>query len=147
MIDNKWHNDYNKHSPVTVTLTLGWCIHVCETLTATQSDSCWQQFNISREILRAGGASLSFVYLKGSPEMIKRRLENRENHYFKAGLLQTQFDTLEVYSRSIKQNNKSIKREIYILGTKWWNWGVNNCWLQSKFGDSCWIYSQPRILE
>ena len=38
--------------------------------------------------------------------------------FFRAEQARTQFDTLEVYSRSIKQNNKSIKREIYILGTK-----------------------------
>ena len=54
-----------------------------------------------REILVSGGASITFIYLKGSQELIKRRLEERANHYFKAELLQSQFDTLEV-SHTIK---------------------------------------------
>ena len=49
-----------------------------------------------REMLVGGGASITFIYLKGSQELIKRRLEERANHYFKAELLQSQFDTLEV---------------------------------------------------
>ena len=54
-----------------------------------------------RELLVGGGASITFIYLKGSQELIKRRLEERANHYFKAELLQSQFDTLEV-SHTIK---------------------------------------------
>ena len=36
-----------------------------------------------------------FVYLMGSKEVIGSRLTNRQGHYFKAELLQSQFDTLE----------------------------------------------------
>ena len=38
---------------------------------------------------------LVFIYLKGSQEVIERRLTNRQGHYFKAELLQSQFDALE----------------------------------------------------
>ena len=36
-----------------------------------------------------------FVYLKGSFELIKKRMENRKGHFFNLELLQSQFDTLE----------------------------------------------------
>jgi len=38
---------------------------------------------------------MRLVYLKGSPETIRRRLKSREAHYMKAGLLESQFDSLE----------------------------------------------------
>ena len=38
---------------------------------------------------------LIFVYLKGSKDMIEKRLTSRKGHYFKADLLQSQFDALE----------------------------------------------------
>ena len=37
-----------------------------------------------------------FVYLKGSKQMIEERLLRRENHYFKANMIETQFMVLEV---------------------------------------------------
>lgn len=39
--------------------------------------------------------SCKFVYLKGSFELIKKRMENRTHHFFSPELLQSQFDTLE----------------------------------------------------
>ena len=56
------------------------------------------QYNIklSREILSPSGAGVVFVYLKGSKQMIEDRLLSRENHYFKASMIQTQFHALEV---------------------------------------------------
>ena len=41
------------------------------------------------------GEKVLFVYLMGSKEVIGSRLTNRQGHYFKAELLQSQFDTLE----------------------------------------------------
>ena len=38
---------------------------------------------------------LLFVYLKGSKDVIEKRLTKRQGHYFKADLLQSQFDALE----------------------------------------------------
>lgn len=39
--------------------------------------------------------SARIVYLEGSYELILKRLEERASHFFKASMLQTQFDTLE----------------------------------------------------
>ncbi len=48
-----------------------------------------------RERVRAGNDGLRFVYLKGDPALLQRRLEQRRGHYFGADLLESQFDTLE----------------------------------------------------
>ncbi|MFW5769594.1 MAG: gluconokinase [Spirochaetota bacterium] len=48
-----------------------------------------------REILAEGFPQIRFVYLKGSFETFKRRMERRENHYMKPGMLESQFETLE----------------------------------------------------
>ena len=42
-----------------------------------------------------------FVYLKGTFEEISQRLEARKNHFMPAGLLQSQFDILEVPTNAI----------------------------------------------
>jgi len=36
------------------------------------------------------------VFLKASPEQIENRLDRREDHFFNAGLLKSQFAILEV---------------------------------------------------
>ncbi len=41
------------------------------------------------------GVDVVWVYLKGSPELIRRRLEERPHHYMKAGMLASQFAALE----------------------------------------------------
>ncbi len=38
---------------------------------------------------------IRFVYLKGSYELIRGRMEARENHYMKADMLRSQFEALE----------------------------------------------------
>jgi carbohydrate kinase (thermoresistant glucokinase family) len=38
---------------------------------------------------------LQFIYLKGSAELIRERLQHREGHYMPAGLLNSQFRDLE----------------------------------------------------
>ena len=48
-----------------------------------------------RDILSEGDADPHFVYLKGSYDLLKERLENRAGHFFKAELLQSQLDALE----------------------------------------------------
>ena len=50
----------------------------------------------SREMLSPGESRVVFVYLRGSKQMIQDRLRRRENHYFKADMIQTQFAALEV---------------------------------------------------
>jgi len=48
-----------------------------------------------RKLLASKSNTITWVYLKGSFELIQSRLEHREGHYMKSGLLQSQFDTLE----------------------------------------------------
>jgi gluconokinase len=48
-----------------------------------------------REQLRAGLEGVQFVYLRGSFALIWRRLAARTDHFMKAEMLRSQFDTLE----------------------------------------------------
>jgi len=48
-----------------------------------------------REFLEQKDREVFFVYLKGDYELIRKRLEERSNHYMKAGLLSSQFEALE----------------------------------------------------
>ena len=48
-----------------------------------------------RDRLQAGLKNVRWVYLKGSFELIEARLKARKGHYMKAGLLESQFATLE----------------------------------------------------
>jgi gluconokinase len=48
-----------------------------------------------RDRLAAGLKELRWVYLKGSFELVEARMKAREGHYMKAGLLESQFATLE----------------------------------------------------
>lgn len=48
-----------------------------------------------REVLGGGQRKVRFVYLKGSRELIHKRLKARAGHYMKAGLLESQFGALE----------------------------------------------------
>ena len=60
-----------------------------------------------RKLLASKSKPINWVYLKGSFELIQSRLEKREGHYMKSGLLQSQFDTLEEpkYGISISIDN------------------------------------------
>ena len=49
-----------------------------------------------RTLLTSKINEVKFVYLSGSRELIKKRIENRSNHFMKLYLLESQFDTLEV---------------------------------------------------
>ena len=48
-----------------------------------------------RFALGAGDPDRKFIYLKGSFELIKSRLEHRTDHFFNPALLRSQFDALE----------------------------------------------------
>ena len=47
-----------------------------------------------REVL-AKDVPITWVYLKGSPALIRARLRHRPNHFMKADMLASQFDALE----------------------------------------------------
>ncbi|MDF5721673.1 MAG: gluconokinase [Rhizonema sp. PD37] len=55
-----------------------------------------------RQILLVDHEQMKLVYLKGSFELIKQRLEERSHHYMPLELLQSQFDTLEEPTDAIK---------------------------------------------
>ncbi len=48
-----------------------------------------------RDRIVAGLPQARFVYLKGSPELIRSRLAQRKNHFMPPGLLESQFADLE----------------------------------------------------
>ena len=48
-----------------------------------------------RDILRGHDQDIRFIYLKGSYELLQKRLAERAGHFFNPSLLQTQLDTLE----------------------------------------------------
>ena len=48
-----------------------------------------------RDILNVDPAQVRFVYLKGSPELIHSRVQQRSGHYMKAGMVNSQFNALE----------------------------------------------------
>jgi gluconokinase len=48
-----------------------------------------------REVLNVDPQQVRFVYLKGSPELIYARVNQRSGHYMKAGMVKSQFAALE----------------------------------------------------
>jgi gluconokinase len=48
-----------------------------------------------RDIIIGDRAQVQLVYLKGDPKLIRTRLACRHGHFMPAGLLETQFETLE----------------------------------------------------
>jgi gluconokinase len=57
--------------------------------------ACSALRQVYREKLSAGLPALRFIYLKGSEELIRARLEQRDNHFMPAALLDSQFAVLE----------------------------------------------------
>ncbi|RYC52889.1 gluconokinase [Flagellimonas olearia] len=70
-----------------------------------------------RSLLRAGmGSDMQFIYLNGSFDLVKSRLENRKDHFMPIALLKTQFEALEPPSKaiavSIAQQPDQIVQEV-----------------------------------
>lgn len=70
-----------------------------------------------RSLLRAGmGNDMQFIYLNGSFDLVKSRLENRKDHFMPIALLKTQFEALEPPSKaiavSIAQQPDQIVQEV-----------------------------------
>lgn len=57
--------------------------------------ACSALKQVYRDRLAKGITDLLWVYLKGGFDLIQGRLEARKGHYMKAGLLESQFATLE----------------------------------------------------
>ncbi len=48
-----------------------------------------------------GGATLRLIYLRGSKELIRQRMQSRENHFMPTALLDSQFASLEEPTNAI----------------------------------------------
>jgi gluconokinase len=57
--------------------------------------ACSALKGVYRDILRKGDKDVTFVYLKGTPELLRERIKTRTGHFFDPALLQSQLDTLE----------------------------------------------------
>jgi gluconokinase len=57
--------------------------------------ACSALKRVYRDILRDGDQDVTFVYLKGTPELLRERIKTRTGHFFDPALLQSQLDTLE----------------------------------------------------
>lgn len=54
-----------------------------------------------RQVLMANTRAVSLVYLAGDPATIQARVNQRQGHYLKAGLVQSQFDALEAPANAL----------------------------------------------
>ena len=64
-----------------------------------------------RDCLRVD-ASVKFVYLKGDYSLIEERLKNRQGHFMKKGLLDSQFEALEEPTHALQVEVAAPPEEI-----------------------------------
>ena len=64
---------------------------------------------LSKEI-----STITWIYLEGSYDLIKQRIENRSQHFFKADLLRSQFESLEVPNYGIHVNINKSQQDIIV---------------------------------
>lgn len=57
--------------------------------------ACSALRQVYRDRLADGLPTLRFIYLKGSKELIRQRMQSRENHFMPPALLDSQFSILE----------------------------------------------------
>lgn len=71
-----------------------------------------------RESLSLYSKTVEWVFLSGDFETILKRIQQRENHYMKSDLLQSQFDTLEIPSYglhlNVEKDSKTLVNEIIL---------------------------------
>lgn len=65
-----------------------------------------------RTVLASESKNVTWIYLKGSYEIIHSRLKQRVGHYMKTDLLQSQFDTLEEPNYGIHVNIENTPEQI-----------------------------------
>jgi carbohydrate kinase (thermoresistant glucokinase family) len=70
-----------------------------------------------RDLLRIDPDRVVFIYLKGSYELILKRLQERTDHYMPSHLLASQFDALEepsnVFAVNIEPSPETILAEVF----------------------------------
>ncbi|MCB0653739.1 MAG: gluconokinase [Saprospiraceae bacterium] len=73
-----------------------------------------------RKILGSGMTEIQWVYLPGTYDQIKTRMENREDHYMKADLLRSQFEALEEPDYGIRVDiSLSPKEIVHSILARW----------------------------
>lgn len=65
-----------------------------------------------RHTLEKYNTLVEWIYLSGSYDLIKNRLEHREKHFMKSDLLQSQFNTLEIPKYGLHVNIEQEEKEI-----------------------------------
>ena len=83
--------------------------------------ACSALKRIYRDQLRSNHADINFVYLEGDIDMIRQRMQTREKHYMKPGMLESQFQILEPPQDALQINiersiNEIVQEIIDVLG-------------------------------
>lgn len=65
-----------------------------------------------REMLGVGLDGVQFVYLRGEPDTLLKRIRKRTNHYFRPDMLQGQLDVLEEPARALVVDIEQPPEEI-----------------------------------
>ncbi|MBK5107529.1 MAG: gluconokinase [Anaerolineales bacterium] len=83
--------------------------------------ACSALKRIYRDQLRSNHADLIFVYLAGDIDMIRQRMQAREVHYMKPGMLESQFQILEPPQNALQINidrpiNEIVQEIIGLVG-------------------------------
>jgi carbohydrate kinase (thermoresistant glucokinase family) len=81
-----------------------WLDRIAQYLANTQPNAtgqlgsivaCSALKKIYRDRIRQQAGTVVFLFLNGKPELIRDRMQQRQGHYMQAGLLDSQFQTLE----------------------------------------------------
>jgi len=83
--------------------------------------ACSALKRIYRDQLRSNHADLIFVFLEGNIDMIRQRMQAREKHYMKPGMLESQFQDLEPPQNALQINidrpiNEIVQEIIGLVG-------------------------------
>jgi len=83
--------------------------------------ACSALKRVYRDQLRSNHADLTFVYLEGDIDIIRQRMQAREKHYMKPGMLDSQFQILESPQNALQINidrpiNEIVQEIIDLLG-------------------------------
>lgn len=102
-----------------------WLVKLSENISTWQNSTgavlaCSALRESYRTLLTAKENAIFWVVLQGDYNLIKQRMERRNNHYMKPEMLQSQFDALEVpkygfhisIEKSIKEITKSVIKEV-----------------------------------
>ncbi len=87
--------------PLTDTDRLPWLENLAKKIAAWEHSggailACSALKERYRKILSSSSKTVFWVYLSGSFDLIKSRIESRTGHFMDTALLQSQFDTLEI---------------------------------------------------